>query len=90
MFSTLFNDSLIIGNCEGRQMSYSERCLVGVKQIVSFKKWKSLISSANTILLPCERLVPKSARCLHRVKTFGEVQKPFSSNATLFVVLSAT
>ena len=89
MFSTLFNDSLIIGNCEGRQMSYSERCLVGVKQVVSFRKWKSLISSANTILLPCERLVPKSARFLHRVKTFGEVQKPLSANATLFVVLSA-
>ena len=90
MFSTLFNDSLIIGNCEGRQMSYSERCLFGVKQVVSFQKWKSLISSANTILLPCERLVPKSATCLHRVKTFGEVQKPFSANATLFVVLSTT
>ena len=41
-------------------------------------------SSANTTLLPCERLVPNSARCLHRVKTFGEVQKPFSTNATLF------
>ena len=81
MFSTLFNDSLLIGNCEGRQMSYSERCLAGVKQVVAFhdQKWKSLISSANTILLPCERLVPKSARCVHRMKTFGEVQKPFSN-----------
>ena len=84
MFSTLFSDSLIIGNCEGRQMSCSERCLVGAKQVVSFQKWKSLISSANTILLPCERLVPKSARFLHRVKPFGEVQKPFSTNVTLF------
>ena len=65
-------------------MSYSERCLVGVEQVVSLQKWKSLISSANTILLPCERLVPKSARCLHRVKTFGEVHKPFITNATLF------
>ena len=84
MFCTLFSDSLIIGNSEGRQMSYSERCLFGVKQVVSFQKWKSLISSANTILLPCEHLVPKSARCLHRVKMFGEVQIPCSTNATLF------
>ena len=41
MFSTLFNDSLIIGNCGGRQVSCSERCLVGVKQVVSFEKWKN-------------------------------------------------
>ena len=85
MFSTLFNDSLIIANSGGRQVSCSERCLVGVKQVVSFLK-SGNISSVNTtlVLLPCERLVPKRARCLHRVKTFGEVQKPFSTNAKLF------
>ena len=48
MFSTLFNYSLIIGNCDGR-------------------------------------LVSNSARYLDRVKTFGEVQKAFSTNATLFL-----
>ena len=80
---SLFNDPLIIGNCGGRQVSCSERCLVRVKQVVSSC---GKISSANTtpVLLPCERLVPVSARCLHRVKTFGEVQKPFSTNAKLF------
>ena len=48
MFSTLFNYSLIIGNCGGR-------------------------------------LVSNSARCPDRVNTFGEVQKAFSTNATLFL-----
>ena len=53
-------------------------------RLCHFKSGK--ISSVNTtlVLLPCERLVPKRARCLHRVKTFGEVQKPFSTNAKLF------
>ena len=81
---SLFNDSLMIGNCGRRQVSCSERCLVGVKQVVSSC---GKISSANTTLvlfLHCERLVPNSARCLHRVKTFWWSSKTFQYQCKTF------
>ena len=46
----------------------------------------STLFDYSLIIRNCSgRLVSNSARCSDRVNTFGEVQKSFSTNATLFL-----